>query len=85
MSGGPVSYVPDMSITFDNLYSCLRNVVTTFHVLEKELKWRRANGKPGGFDGMTKYRPLVAIGAAEPLHDRVENADYFRTPPRSFK
>jgi hypothetical protein len=52
--------------------------VTIFHVLEKELKWRREHGKPTGFDGMTKYRPLVAIGAEEPLHDRVENADYFR-------
>ncbi len=27
---------------------------------------------------MTKFKPLVAIGAEEPLQDRVENADYFR-------
>jgi hypothetical protein len=66
------------------LSSCLRNVVTIFHVLEKELKWRRGQGKVIGFSGMTKFRPLVAIGAEEPLHDRVENADYFRGFPRSF-
>ena len=57
--------------------------MSIFHVLEKELKWRREKERPVGFDGMTKYRPLVAVGAAEPLHDRVENADYFRTSPVS--
>jgi hypothetical protein len=68
----------------DAFYSCLRNIVTTFHVLERELKWRREHGKPAGFDGMTKFKPLVAIGAQEPLLDRVENADYFRESPSSF-
>jgi hypothetical protein len=68
----------------DALYSCLRNIVTTFHVLERELKWRREHGEPVGFDGMTKFKPLVAIGAQEPLLDRVENADYFRESPSSF-
>ena len=52
--------------------------MTIFHVLEKEVNWRREHGKSVGFDGMTKYKPLVAIGAEEPLHDRVETADYFR-------
>ena len=59
-------------------FSCLRNVVATFHVLEKELKWRREHGKVAGFDGITKFKPLVAVGAQEPLLDRLENADYFR-------
>jgi hypothetical protein len=58
--------------------------VTTFHVLERELKWRCEHGKLAGFDGMTKFKPLVAIGAQEPLLDRVENADYFRESPSSF-
>lgn len=53
-------------------------MVAIFHILEKEVKWRRERGLPEGFEGMTKYKPLVAIGAEEPLHDRVENADYFR-------
>lgn len=57
--------------------------MATFHVLEKELKWRREHGKSAGFDGMTKFKPLVAIGAREPLLDRVENADYFRKSPTS--
>lgn len=52
--------------------------MTIFHVLEKELKWRREQDKAVGFEGLTKFRPLVAVGAQEPLHDRVENADYFR-------
>jgi hypothetical protein len=34
---------------------------------------------------MTKFRPLVAIGAEEPLHDRVENADYFRILPGALQ
>ena len=52
--------------------------MTIFHVLEKELQWRREQGLPVGFEGMTKFKPLVAVGAEEPLQDRVENADYFR-------
>ena len=57
--------------------SCLRNVVAIFHILEKELSWRKQHGKPIGFEGITKFKPLVAIGADEPLQDRIESADYF--------
>ncbi|KIW67236.1 hypothetical protein PV04_06501 [Phialophora macrospora] len=57
--------------------SCLRNVVAIFHILEKELLWRKSHGKPIGFEGITKFKPLVAIGADEPLQDRIESADYF--------
>ncbi|EXJ85997.1 DNA glycosylase [Capronia coronata CBS 617.96] len=68
-----------VSITFGNVdvKSCLRNVVAIFHILEKELKWRKENGKPLGFDGITQFKPIVAIGADEPLQDRIESADYF--------
>lgn len=68
-----------ISVTFGNVdvRSCLRNVVAIFHILEKELKWRRENGKPVGFEGITKYKPIVAIGADEPLQDTIESADYF--------
>ena len=52
--------------------------MTIFHVLDKELQWRKEQGLPVGFEGMTKFKPLVAVGAEEPLHDKVENADYFR-------
>lgn len=71
-----------ISVTFGNVEvrSCLRNVVATFQILEKELKWRRENGKIEGFEGMTKYKPIVAVGADEPLHEQLLMADYFHGP-----
>ncbi|KAK4935542.1 hypothetical protein LTR10_023405 [Elasticomyces elasticus] len=68
-----------ISLTFGNVdvRSCLRNVVAIFHILEKELKWREEQGQPIGFEGITKYKPIVAIGADEPLQDTIESADYF--------
>ncbi|EXJ77761.1 DNA glycosylase [Capronia epimyces CBS 606.96] len=68
-----------VSLTFGNVdvRNCLRNVVAIFHILEKELKWREKNGNPVGFEGITKFKPIVAIGAEEPLQDRIESADYF--------
>lgn len=68
-----------ISLTFGNVdvRSCLRNAVAIFHILEKELKWREEQGRPLGFEGITKYKPLVAIGADEPLQDTIESADYF--------
>lgn len=68
-----------ISVTFGNVEvrSCLRNVVTIFQILEKELKWRRENGRIEGFEGMTKYKPIVAVGADEPLHEQLMMADYF--------
>lgn len=68
-----------ISLTFGNVdvRSCLRNVVAVFHILEKELAWRKAHNKHIGFEGITKFKPLVAIGADEPLQDRIESADYF--------
>ncbi|KAI1616872.1 DNA glycosylase [Exophiala viscosa] len=68
-----------VSLTFGNVdvRSCLRNVVAIFHILEKELKWREEQGQTLGFEGITKYKPLVAIGADEPLQDTIESADYF--------
>jgi inosine-uridine nucleoside N-ribohydrolase len=68
-----------ISLTFGNVdvRSCLRNVVAIFHILEKELSWRKANNKPVGFEGITNFKPLVAIGADQPLQDRIESADYF--------
>src|ERR1700742_3789081 len=68
-----------ISLTFGNVdvRSCLRNVVAIFHILEKELSWRKQHDKPVGFEGVTKFRPLIAIGAEGPLQDRIESADYF--------
>jgi len=68
-----------ISVTFGNVEvrSCLRNVVAIFQILEKELQWRQENGKLEGFEGMTKYKPIVAVGASEPLHEQLLMADYF--------
>jgi hypothetical protein len=63
------------------LHSCLRNVVALFHVLEKELEWRKARGQLEGFDTMKTFKPIVAVGADHPLEDETLRADYFRKVP----
>lgn len=52
-----------------------------FHILERETEWRRQNGKPQGFGTMRAFRPVVAVGAADPLEDQKMLADYFRMYP----
>lgn len=72
-----------ITVTFGNIdvRSCLRNVVAIFHVLEKELEFRKSKGMAPGFEGVTKFKPIVAIGASEPLQDLTsESADYFHGP-----
>ncbi|TAQ87908.1 Purine nucleosidase [Chlorociboria aeruginascens] len=68
-----------LSVTYGNVevQSCLRNVVALFHVIEKELEWRRGHGKLEGFDTMKSSKPIVAIGADHPLEDELLMADYF--------
>ena len=61
--------------------SCLRNAVSLFHVLEKELAWRKDAGRPVGFDTMRASKPIVAVGAEHPLEDETLMADHFRKPP----
>lgn len=63
---------------FLTVCSCLKNTVALFHVLEKELEWRRARGQLEGFDTMKHFKPLVAVGADHPLEDETLMADYFR-------
>ncbi|RVX67895.1 hypothetical protein B0A52_08500 [Exophiala mesophila] len=67
-----------LSLTHGNVdvRSCLRNVVAVFHVLEKELAWRREKNLPEGFEGIRHFKPIVAIGAEEPLQDQIES-DFF--------
>ncbi|KAL5333455.1 Inosine/uridine-preferring nucleoside hydrolase domain-containing protein [Aspergillus crustosus] len=68
-----------VSLTFGNVEvkSCLRNVVSMFHILEKEIKWRREQGRPEGFEALRAHPPLVALGAEDPLDDQKMLADYF--------
>ncbi|KZF22261.1 inosine-uridine preferring nucleoside hydrolase-like protein [Xylona heveae TC161] len=68
-----------LSLTFGNIdvANCLRNAVTMFHVLEREIKWRQEQGLPTGFDTLRSKKPLVAVGSEEPLADQRMMADYF--------
>ena len=58
--------------------SCLRNVVSMFHVIEQEIQWRKDSGLAEGFEQLKGSRPIVAIGADGPLGDQRRMADYFR-------
>ena len=49
-----------------------------FHVLEKELAWRKAEGRKEGYEGLKTFKPIVAIGAEHPLEDELLMADHFR-------
>ncbi|KAF2145647.1 uncharacterized protein K452DRAFT_324563 [Aplosporella prunicola CBS 121167] len=68
-----------VSLTFGNIdvQNCLRNLVTLFHWIDKEIAWRRENGLPEGFDTLRARKPIVAVGAEEPLADQMMMADYF--------
>lgn len=68
-----------ISVTYGNVdvENCLRNVVSLFHQVQKEMEWRRSKGQPRGFDMLRRKRPLVAVGAAQPLADQLMMADFF--------
>jgi inosine-uridine nucleoside N-ribohydrolase len=55
----------------------LKNVVALFHVLEKEQKWRQAQGLNTGFEALSNSKPLVAVGASHPLEEEILMADFF--------
>ena len=61
------------------LSSCLRNVVSMFHVIEKEMQWRKENGLPEGFEMLKRSKPIVAVGEDEPIGGERMKAAYFRT------
>ncbi|KAF9889696.1 hypothetical protein FE257_007002 [Aspergillus nanangensis] len=68
-----------ISLTFGNIEvkSCLRNVVSMFHILEREMQWRREQGRPEGFEALRACPPIVAVGAEDPLEDQKMLGDYF--------
>lgn len=53
-------------------------MVSLFHVLEKELAWRKSTGRNEGYGAMKASKPIVAVGAEHPLCDTELMADYFR-------
>ncbi|KAG9205990.1 hypothetical protein G6514_006268 [Epicoccum nigrum] len=68
-----------LSLTFGNVdvQSCLRNVVTLFHYIGKERAWRESQGRSKGFETLDARKPIVAIGATEPLAEHMMVADFF--------
>ncbi|GAM41485.1 hypothetical protein TCE0_042f14642 [Talaromyces pinophilus] len=68
-----------ISLTFGNIevQSCLRNVVSMLHILEREMEWRKKHGRPEGFDTLRAHKPVIAVGAQQPLDDQKMLADYF--------
>lgn len=52
-------------------------MVSVFHHIEKEWEWRRSRGVTEGFDAIKTHKPVVAVGAEEPLADQILMADYF--------
>lgn len=69
-----------ISVTYGNIdvQNCLRNVISLFYHVEKEIEWRQANGQNPGFDTLRKSKPLVAVGPDHPLADQMLMADFFR-------
>ncbi|KAK2073539.1 hypothetical protein P8C59_007819 [Phyllachora maydis] len=67
-----------ISVTYGNvsLQSCLRNVVALFHVLEKEMSWRKTAGKKV-YAALGAHKPIVAVGAEHPLENEDLMADHF--------
>ncbi|KAH0256574.1 nucleoside hydrolase, partial [Aureobasidium melanogenum] len=68
-----------ISLTFGNIdvQNCLRNAVSLFHHIEREIEWRSKNGKDLGFETLRASKPLVAVGAEEPLAEQLMMADFF--------
>ncbi|OAL71248.1 hypothetical protein A7D00_4148 [Trichophyton violaceum] len=67
-----------ISLTFGNIEikKCLRNAVSVFHVIEKELAHRGEAGK-GAFSALKACRPILACGAEGPLDGSKVDAGYF--------
>lgn len=51
------------------------------HILNREMEWRKKQGRPEGFDTLRAHKPVIAVGAQQPLDDQKMLADYFRTFP----
>ncbi|KAH8676196.1 Inosine/uridine-preferring nucleoside hydrolase domain-containing protein [Xylariales sp. PMI_506] len=68
-----------ISVTYGNvpLKSCLKNVMAMFYVLQKEVEWRKSQGKPEGFGALRAYKPIVAIGPEHALEEEILMEDGF--------
>ncbi|KAL9009448.1 MAG: hypothetical protein Q9173_005523 [Seirophora scorigena] len=68
-----------ISVAFGNVdvQNCLRNAVSMFRVIEKERQWRKEHGRLDGFDALKHAKPIVAVGADEPLGGERMKAAYY--------
>ncbi|MCJ1307622.1 hypothetical protein MMC25_001269 [Agyrium rufum] len=68
-----------ISVTYGNidLLNCLRNVISLFHYVEKEIAWRESIGRSSGFATLRKSKPVVAVGPEYPLADDTLMVDIF--------
>ena len=55
-NGGHQSFT--YSYNLENFTSCLRNVVSVFHIVQKERAWRRRMGLDQGFEMLDSRKPL---------------------------
>ncbi|RYP42024.1 hypothetical protein DL767_000536 [Monosporascus sp. MG133] len=76
-----------ISVTYGNVRveNCLRNAVGMFHVLDKEMEWRKSRGKPLGFDVLRNSRPILAVGPEHALEEELLMEDGFHTWKALFK
>ncbi|KAH8804574.1 putative nucleoside hydrolase [Xylogone sp. PMI_703] len=68
-----------ISVTYGNIdvQNCLRNVISLFYHVEKEIAWRESVGRSSGFETIRKSKPIVAVGPEHPLADNTLMADFF--------
>ena len=74
-----------ISVTYGNidLQNCLRNVISLFHYVNKEIAWRESVGRSLGFETLRSSKPVVvAIGPEQPLAENASIVDFFRKSNR---
>jgi hypothetical protein len=74
-----------ISVTYGNidLQNCLRNVISLFHYVDKEIAWRGNAGRSLGFETLRSSKPVVvAIGPEQPLAENASMVDFFRKSNR---
>ncbi len=72
-------------MTYGNidLHNCLRNVISLFHHVNKEIAWRESVGRRLGFETLRSSKPVVvAIGPEQPLAENASMVDFFRKSNR---
>ncbi|KAL2401451.1 hypothetical protein ABEF93_006227 [Exophiala dermatitidis] len=67
-----------ISVTYGNIdvQNCLRNVISLFYHVEKEIRWRESVGRSCGFETLRKSKPVVAVGPEGSLTDNTLMADF---------